>query len=129
MPNMRNFRVVAKSVVSKRLYADINDTLCEALVSMRVNFGNQKHRISFVEVIEDFFEDVRDTGLITQFRVVFDSRNNTFSKNDKEFVLEIHYRQPHCQSMTTIYYYIPMPQTRSQLPKKNQSPHSNPIKL
>ena len=106
----RKLRLISRCVVSKKLFEEIDKTLSEALTTMRVRFLTERHRESFIDVIEDFFVDLKDNKYITQFKVIFDSRNNVFAAETKEFYLEIYYRQPHCEKMTLMKYIVPNPE-------------------
>ena len=103
----KKLRLISRNIVTKKLFDEIDKTLSEALTTMRVKFLNERHRESFIDVIEDFFVDLKDNNYITQFKVVFDTRNNVFSAETEEFTLDILYRQPHCEKMTLMKYFIP----------------------
>ena len=106
MNKIREARVVTRNVINKDLYIQLNDVLFEAVTTLEVKWNNEDHRRNFVEVIEDYLEDVLEDGKITQYKVVCDHRNNkSFLKQD-EILFSVKYKQPHCFNWTTIEYYV-----------------------
>lgn len=104
---MAKLKIVPKSVNSKALYKEINDMIEEAITTLGVKWSSESHRLSFVEVIEDYLMDLEGEGKIEQSKVICDKRNNkTFSKLAKQYVFEVFYRQPNCLNVTSIAYYI-----------------------
>lgn len=104
---MTNLKIVPKSVNSKVLYNEINDTIEEAITTLGVQWASESHRLSFIEIIEDYLMDLEDEGKIEQSKVICDNRNNkTFSKLATQYVFEVFYRQPTCLNVTSIGYYI-----------------------
>lgn len=100
-------KVVTKSVNSKSLFKEINDSVYEAVSTFGVKWTSEAHRMSFVELIEGFLMDLEDAGKIEQSKVVCDKRNNkSFSNLAKEYVFEVMYRQTHCLNVTSIVYHI-----------------------
>jgi hypothetical protein len=100
-------KIKKRSINSERVFNKINEVVYESLSSLGVRWTSESHRNSFIEVIEDFLADLAEECEICQFKVLCDKRNNkTFSSQAKEFVLEIHFRQPHCLNVSKIEYHI-----------------------
>ena len=99
--------IVSKNVNSKVLFDAIHETLYDAVTTLGVKWTSDTHRASFVEVIEEYFEDLVEDGKIEQYKVVCDYRNNKggFS-NAKEHIFDVYYKQPHCLNMTQIQYRV-----------------------
>ena len=104
---MPKVKVVSRNVNSKALYKEINNTIYDAIDSLGVKWSSESHRVSFVEVIEDYLHDLEDEGKIQQTKVICDKRNNrTFSKLAEEYVFEVFFRQPICLNVTSISYHV-----------------------
>lgn len=107
---MSGVRVIQRSVNSKMLFEELNETIYEAITTLGVRWSNDQNRNSFVEVLEDFLNDKFEEGKIEQYKVICDKRNNgSFSpsfKGSNEYLLEVFYRQPHCLNTSKIQYFI-----------------------
>ena len=104
---MNQIRAVSRGITSNRLHKEIHDVLYETVTTISVKWTSDTHRTSFVEVIEEFFDDLKENGAIVQYRVTCDHRNNKQGfLNVKEHVLEVQYKQPHCLNTTSITFYI-----------------------
>jgi hypothetical protein len=106
MDKIRDARVVAKGIISKSLYENLNKTLFDAVTKLDVRWRSAEHRTSFIEVVEEFMDDVVADGKIRNYKVICDGRNNrSFTKQD-EILFSVKYKQPHCLEWTTIDYYV-----------------------
>lgn len=104
---MDKLKVVPRNVNNKSLFKEMNDMITEAIVTFGVRWSSESHRLSFIEVIEDYLMDLEEEGKIEQPKVIFDKRNNkSFSNLAKEYVFEIYFRQPMCLNITSIRYHI-----------------------
>ena len=101
-------KVVQRNVNSKYLFKQRDEVMQEAISSFGVHWGNEEQRMEFVEIMEEYFDVLIEQGKIVQHKCICDHRNNkTFSSKAKEFVVEVHYKQPHCLNTTIIEYHIP----------------------
>lgn len=102
-------KIVSKNVNNKRLCEEIKDAITNVITTLAVNWSNEAQRCSFVEMIEEFMVgEFIESGTITQFKIVCDSRNNPkgFISPNKIF-LELYYKQPHCLNTTSLQFHIP----------------------
>jgi hypothetical protein len=104
---VKEIKVVAKSVNSKALYKEVNDTVYGSIETLGVKWTSESHRCSFIEIIEDYLLDLEDENKIEQSKVICDKRNNkTFSSLAKEFVFEVRFQQLGCINTTSLCYHI-----------------------
>ena len=103
----KDVKIVAKSVNNKNLYNQIHKTIFEAITTLGVRWTSESHRLSFVEVIEEFLFDLQTEGKLSQVKVICDRRNNkSFSSEADKYVFEVQYKQPHCLNTTIIEYHV-----------------------
>lgn len=101
------YKLEKKSVNSKPLLNDIHTFVDEAILTNQVMWGNDIHRLSFVEVVDDYLLSFQERNLIDQFNVICDLRNNSIASMDKgTYVFEIAYRQTNCLNTTRLIYTI-----------------------
>lgn len=101
------YKLEKKSVNNKIIFTEIHKFIDEGIVTGQVLWSNDLHRLSFVEVISDFMEQVGVEGFIDQWNVISDLRNNTIANMDKGiYVLEVQYRQKNCLNTTRLIYTI-----------------------
>lgn len=99
--------VKTKSINSKSLFESINSTIYDAITTLGVRWTSDSNRKAFIEVIEDFLDDLEANGIVMQHKVICDHRNNkSFSTDAKKYVLEVFYKQPHCLNTSKIIYEI-----------------------
>lgn len=99
--------VKKRSVNDEDLFNAINNEVYSVVMLLGSDWPNEAKRKQFIETIEEYLEDVIETGVITQAKVVCNKSNNpTFSAHAKKYVLEVHYRQLHCLNTTKIEYHI-----------------------
>ena len=104
----RKIKIASRGVTHKRIHQEIQDILHETVTTIGIRWTSATHRSSFVEVLEEFFEDQLEQGIIQQYKVICDQRNNPDGfANASEYVFEVQYRMPHCVSMTSIEFKIP----------------------
>ncbi len=103
---MKQIKVVQRNVNSSKLFKDIDEVMQEALTSFGVQWRSEEQRNEFIEIMEEYFDQLVEQGKLAQHKCICDYRNNkTFS--GKELILEVHYKQPHCLNTTTLEYHIP----------------------
>lgn len=96
-----------KNINSKLLFKEINDYVFEGINSNAVRWKDETHRKSFVEVIEEFLEELAENSKITQFKVMCDRRNNSMEDLEKGIVkLTIKFVQKNCLNISEIEYQI-----------------------
>ncbi len=102
-----NFKLEKRSVNSKPLFNEIHAFIEEGINSNSVVWSNDIHRLSFVEVLNDYLEQFHEQGQIDQWNAFCDLRNNTVSAMDKgEYVIEVTYRQTTCLNTTRLIYRV-----------------------
>lgn len=101
------YKLEKKSVNNKAIFTEIHKFVDDSILTGQVLWGNDLHRHSFVEIISDCMEQVMDDGLINQWNVICDLRNNTIADMDSgTYILEIQYRQKNCLNTTRLIYTI-----------------------
>ena len=101
------YKLEKRSVNSKPLFNSIHSFIHEGITSNQVIWSNDIHRLSFIEVLNDYLEEFANQGLIDQFNAFCDFRNNTVAAMDKGlFVFEISYRQTNCLNTTRLIYTV-----------------------
>lgn len=108
-----NITIKKRSINDEDLFQRLNNEIYSVVALLRDEWADEKTRYQFIETVEDYLEEIIETGEIVQAKVVCNKSNNpTFSQKAKEFVVEIHYRQPHCLNVSKIEYHIPNPHGR-----------------
>ncbi len=101
------FKLEKKSVNSKSLFNEIHGFIEEGINSNAVVWSNDIHRLSFIEVLNDYLEQFYEQGQIDQWNAFCDLRNNSVAAMDKgEYVIEITYRQTNCLNTTRLIYHV-----------------------
>jgi len=103
-----NVVVKTKSINSKLLFKEINDYIIEGINSNAIRWRDETHRVSFVEVVEEFLDNLANNSKITQFKVMCDKRNNSMENLAKGTVkITIKFVQKNCLNISEIEYQIP----------------------
>lgn len=98
---------VVKSSNSKTLLHQITFLIEEGIDDMGIIWSSDTHRESFVDLVDDWLADKADEGLIQQWNVVCDLRNNKIADMEaSRFILDIYFKQVHCVNMTQVRYTI-----------------------
>src|SRR5271166_6664962 len=101
------FKLEKRSVNSKPLFNEIHAFIEEGINSNSVVWSNDIHRLSFVEVLDDYLDQFHERGQIDQWNAFCDLRNNTIAAMDRgEYVIEITYRQTNCLNTTRLIYKV-----------------------
>lgn len=101
------YKLEKKSINNKLIFSEIHKFIEDGILTGQVLWSNDLHRQSFVEVVSDCLEQVQMEGLIDQWNVISDLRNNTIADMDKGiYVLEVQYRQKNCLNTTRLIYTI-----------------------
>lgn len=104
---MASWKRITRAVNSKVLLHEISFLVEEGLDDMGVIWSSDTHRESFVDLVEDWLHEKGDKGLIEQWNVVCDLRNNKIADMEAgNYVFEVFYRQKHCLNMTHLRYEI-----------------------
>lgn len=102
-----NIKIVKRSVNSKQLFDKINEGVIEAIKNFDTRWTNESYRKGFVDMLHVFLGEMTKEGLISQTKIIFDSRNNkNFSSSAKGYMIEVHYKQAHCLNKSKIEYHI-----------------------
>lgn len=98
--------VTKKAVNSKSLVNEIDRTVQQLIhLSGGDNWTNNATRSIYVNEINDFLESLKNDGLITQFKILMDERNNTKKEKHKGiYHLDISFRQALCINTTKLHY-------------------------
>lgn len=105
---MSQLRITSRNVINQGIHKNIEDVLRETITTIGIRWDSSTHRTSFVEVIEEYFEELIEQGLIERFKVICDYRNNPKGfRTTNEYVFEVQYHQPHCLNPTTLTFHIP----------------------
>ena len=96
------------NINNQRLYKEIDQFMIELFASASVDWTIEDHREMMVDMVEDTLYEIADaTGLITQFDVMCDRRNNTRSINRGGSVnFTLKYKQKNCLNTTVIEYTL-----------------------
>lgn len=101
------YKLVKKSVNNKAIFNEIHKFIDEGITTGGVLWSNDIHRQSFVEIVADCLEEIQEQGLIDQYNVIGDLRNNTIEDMDNGiYVVEVSYRQTNCLNTTRLIYTI-----------------------
>ncbi len=101
------YKLEKKSVNSKLIFNEIHKFIDEGITTGGVLWGNDIHRQSFVDIVQDCLEEVMAQGFIDQPNVICDFRNNTIADMDKGiYIIEVQYRQKNCVNTTRLIYTI-----------------------
>ena len=99
--------VTARAVNSKSLFEAMQDMVKTGIDETGLDWGNESHRDSFVEMLNEFMMDFYQEGKIDQWKIMCDHRNNTVKDmNDGKYNLDLHYVQKHCLNTTQLRFHI-----------------------
>lgn len=104
---MSSFTRKTSNVNSPKLLEALTSGIEELIMDSTVDMTKASHRDSFLDVMEDWFNDNIEQGLIEQFNVICDNRNNT--KQDLmsgDVIVDLYYRQRHCLNITHVRYFL-----------------------
>jgi hypothetical protein len=94
------------AINSKRLLKQITTFVEEGFDSVEIHWASEIHRTSFVEVVEEWFDNEL-TDEVTHYKILCDDRNNTQTAFEKgEFNFEIQYKQKNCYNTSRITYHV-----------------------
>lgn len=101
------YKLIKKSVNNKAIFTEIHKFIDEGIITGQVLWSNDLHRQSFIELVGDTLEQFEIEGLIDQWNVISDLRNNTIVDMDAGiYVMEVQYRQKNCLNTTRLVYTI-----------------------
>lgn len=101
------YKLEKKAVNSKPLFNMIHEFIDDSILTNQVMWGNDIHRLSFVEVVDDYLLNFQERNEIDQFNVICDLRNNSIASMDKGvYVFEVAYRQVNCLNTTRLIYTV-----------------------
>ena len=103
-----SFKVTLKAVNNKSLVKSITDYIEDGIKSLGVGWNNESHRSAFVQIIEEFLENLLETDeKIEQYKVMCDRRNNKIVDTERSiYNIDIEFKQKHCLNKTKIHYFI-----------------------
>lgn len=102
------FKVTLKAVNNKSLVKSITDYIEDGIKSLGVGWNNESHRSAFVQIIEEFLENLLEAEeKIEQYKVVCDRRNNKIIDMERSiYSIDVEFKQKHCLNKTKIHYFI-----------------------
>lgn len=107
MDKSAEYKLVKKAVNNKALFNSIHQFVDEGIIAGGILWSNDIHRQSFIDVIGDFLDDLMFNGIIDQWNVISDLRNNTIRTMDAgTYVIDITYRQKNCLNTTRLTYTV-----------------------
>lgn len=101
-----NMNVKTSGVVSDRIFTEINDSMYEAFTEFEIKWENEEHRYAMVHSTLQFLGEYAERTEIINFKVICDTRNNTFTSSTTKYFFDIVYRQKHCVNKTTLNYIV-----------------------
>ena len=96
-----------KGVVTKSLVREIREFIESGLDTIQIQWDSEIHRVSFLQVIDDFLAEKYQEGKIVTGKVVCDERNNPATAfQNGEFRLDVHFREKNALIDTRLEYTI-----------------------
>ena len=106
MQKMR-FTCSEKGVVSKSLVREVREFVESGFQSVQVQWDSELHRMSFLQVIDDFLGEKFAEGKITTGKVVCDERNNSATAfAEGKFVILVQFQEKNALISTRLEYHI-----------------------
>lgn len=112
------FKRELKAVVSKKIVNDIAGMVEDIIIDLGPDWDSESQRLSAVQIIQDFVEEVGNDGQILQQKVICDRRNNKASDIDTgKYNLAITFKQKNCLVTTQLLYTVTLDRSRSNKKK------------
>ena len=100
---MKLLKTNTKNINSESLFKQINDFMMEVFATIDVSWSLKKHRERFVEMIDEWLEQVSlESGKFSQPDVMCDRRNNKNFNRKVKFT--VRYKQKNCLNTSEIEY-------------------------
>jgi hypothetical protein len=104
---MAEVKKTFKAIVDKHICKEIDEFIDSGIHDLGIRWSSDMNRQSFVEIIEDELQGYVEDGLIEQYKVIMDKRNNKAADMANGiYKLEVHFRQMHCLTVTKLLYTI-----------------------
>lgn len=104
---MTEYKLTTKAANSKTLLARVRRSVEETVEDISIEWSSDASREALLSVFEDEMEVLVSEGLITQWDVMCNFRNNKVKDMEQgRFNLEISYKQTHCLNTTRLLYEI-----------------------
>lgn len=96
-----------KGVVTKSLMREIREFVESGFASVQVQWDSEVHRISFLQVIDDFLAEKYADGKIATGKVVCDERNNSATAfSEGNFTILVQYREKNALIDTRLEFRV-----------------------
>lgn len=104
---MTDYNLTTKAVNSKTLLSRVREYIEETMEDVSIEWSSDASREALLSIIEDQMELLLFDGLITQWNIMCDFRNNKVRDMEQgKFNLEVSYKQKHCLNTTKLLYKI-----------------------
>lgn len=92
---------------SKILLKEVTEFVGSIIDEFSILYAHDVHRDAILEVLDEAFDELVESGRITQYNVICDNRNNNQILADAGITnLEITYKQDNCYVTTSLKYVI-----------------------
>lgn len=104
---MATFTTKLAHVNSQRVFEEVNSFIADEIRDLDVIWDSPSSRDAALSLLDEWMQELVEGGLITQYKVICDKRNNTIDDEDDGVVnLDIEYVQYNCLNRTKISYRI-----------------------
>lgn len=104
---MVRWALTHRAVNSQLLLNEIHDFIIMGMEDTGVNWSSDVQREAYVQMIDEFMQEVAGENKIEQWDIRCDGRNNSAADmNQGRYVMEVWYRQRHCLNVTKLRYDI-----------------------
>lgn len=102
------YKVDYKNINSKLLRDEIINAIDGNFKTrLIVGWERKEFRDGFVEIIANILVKFQDDGRLDYFKVVCDTRNNTYDKMEAgQYKLDVYYKQSNCLNVSELNYDI-----------------------
>lgn len=102
----------SKNVNSKKLFKDVHTSIYGFLTEDASIWLHDTTRTQLIWLIDEYLADMAENGLITQYNVVSDGRNNHPSDVEQNlYHVDVSYVQKYCLNTTKIRYDLRVVET------------------
>lgn len=101
------YTVTRRAVNSKLIADEVHAFVDEVIAGTSPQWHSDTQRELVVDAIGEKLDDLNERGLITQYNVLCDQRNNNVSTMERgQFNLSIRYKQRNCLNTTRLEYVV-----------------------
>lgn len=99
---MTTVTVKTRNVNSKKLFNSINTSVIEVIDIFGLAYPMNGEVM--VDILEEYLEEHRENGQITQYSVMCDERNNKLPSEEMNILIK--YKQLNCLNITELEYHV-----------------------